>query len=101
MTVALAFVAGFMIGNGLPYYLEGSAGRGANPSPFPDSPHAAVAVGTIAIAVGATCAWLADIPARPVAGGVAFGLGWLAVGMIHAGNWTGDPWRKRARTTEP
>lgn len=45
LTIALAAVGGFMVGNGLPYYLEGSAGRGRNPSPFPDRPWVAVLVG--------------------------------------------------------
>jgi hypothetical protein len=95
LTIALAFVAGFFAGNGLPYYTEGSAGRGVNPSPFPDSSVVNVIVGSTALLIAGVAAYVADIPARPVPGVIAAAAGWLTVGLIHARNWQANPWRKR------
>ena len=96
LTITLAFVAGFFAGNGLPYYTEGSAGRGVNPSPFPNSAVVNVIVGWFALVVAGVSAYFADIPAHPVPGMVAVAAGWLAVGLIHANNWRANPWNKRA-----
>lgn len=101
ITIGLAFTAGFFVGNGLPYYVQGSVGRGVNPSPFPDSPTINVVVGWFAILIGATCWHVADVPAHQVPGVTAAAVGVLVVGLIHARNWGTNPWRKQAPAVDP
>ncbi|PRY01558.1 hypothetical protein [Allonocardiopsis opalescens] len=96
-TAVLAFIAGFWVGNGLPYYTAGSTGEGASPSPFPKLPAVNVAIGCAMIAVGAVVWSFADVAAHPVAAYSAGLLGALAVGLIHARLWRRDPWGRRGR----
>jgi hypothetical protein len=96
LTAVVAFLAGFFLGNGLPYYVQGSVGRGVNPSPFPDSPAVNVTVGWVALIIGGICLYLADVPAHPIAGVAAGAVGVLLVGLIHSREWQNDPWHKHA-----
>jgi uncharacterized membrane-anchored protein YitT (DUF2179 family) len=93
-TVALAFMAGFFVGNGLPYYILGSTG-GTNPTPFGQSAAVNVVVGWVAFIVAAICWRSAHVSGRPLAGYAAAAVGLLAVGLIHARNWHNNPWRDR------
>lgn len=94
-TVVLALVAGFFVGNGLPYYLLGSTG-GTNPTPFGQSAAVNVAVGWVAFVVAAFCWHSAHVSRHPTAGCIAAAAGLLAVGLIHARNWHNNPWRDRS-----
>jgi hypothetical protein len=96
VTIVLAFLAGFVVANGLAYFVAGSTGAGANPSPFPDSAVVNVVAGWLGMVVGGmiwTVAWVNDYP---VAGYVAAAVGVLVVGLVHARIWRADPWCKRA-----
>lgn len=93
-TVALAFMAGFFVGNGLPYYILGSTG-GTNPTPFGQSAAVNVVVGWVAFIVAAICWHSAHVSGHPLAGYAAAAVGLLAVGLIHARNWHNNPWRDR------
>jgi hypothetical protein len=101
VTIVLALVAGFFAGNGLPYYVAGSTGDGMNPSPFPDRPRVNVLVGCAAVAIGAVAWAFTDTTSHPIAAYSSAGLGALAVGLIHSGNWRTNPWRKRASIAAP
>jgi hypothetical protein len=100
-TIVLALVAGFFVGNGLPYYVAGSTGEGINPSPFPDTPRVNVLAGCAAVAIGAVAWAFTDAASHPIAAYSSAGLGALVVGLIHAGNWRTNPWRKRASIAVP
>jgi hypothetical protein len=102
-TVALAFIAGFFAGNGLPYYVAGSTGEGTNPGPFPDSPVLNVLAGCAGLTIAAICWSAADVHAHALAGWLAALAGVASVGMIHARLWRHDPWGKhspRSRSKE-
>lgn len=101
LTVALAFVAAFFAGNGLPYFLQGSLGEGRNPSPFPDRPMVSVATGVAAFAIAGVAWSFAHVPDHPAAGWPAAAAGLLAVGLIHARGWRDpNPWGKRTSVSE-
>jgi peptidoglycan/LPS O-acetylase OafA/YrhL len=95
-TIGLAFVAGFFLGNGLPYYLQGSTGEGRHPAPFPDRPWVSVVVGCVAFAIAAVAWHFADVGGHPFPAGAAALLGLLAVALIHTRTWRdANPWGKR------
>jgi hypothetical protein len=97
-TVCLAFVAGFFLGNGLPYYVQGSTGDGKHPAPFPDSPAVSVLVGCLAFAVAAVAWRFAHAGQHPIPAYAAGLAGLLAVALIHTRTWRDpDPWGKRSR----
>ncbi|HEY2674391.1 MAG TPA: hypothetical protein VGJ07_28990 [Rugosimonospora sp.] len=97
ITVALALIAGFFVGNGLPYYAQGSTGDGRHPGPFRDSPVASVLSGWGAFVIGAVVWSFAHVHDHPVAGYTAAALGVLLVGLIHTRTWRSpNPWGKRA-----
>jgi len=93
-TIALCFFAGFMAGNGLPYFVSGSLGEGTNPSSFPDDPIVNVLFGCAAMAVGGIVWSLVDVPKHELAAWLAALAGILVVGLIHARVWQNDPWGK-------
>jgi hypothetical protein len=96
ITVGLAFVAGFFVGNGLPYYAQGSTGDGRNPGPFPDSPLVSVLCGWGAFVVAAVAWNFAHVSSHPLPGYTAAALGVLIVGLIHTRTWRSpNPWGKR------
>src|SRR5262245_41123044 len=95
VTIICAFVAGFFVGNGLPYYTAGSLGEGTNPSPFSDAASVNVVVGLVALGIGALSWHFADIEHYRFSAYTAAALGVLSVGLIHARLWRADPWRKR------
>lgn len=97
-TVALAFVAGFFGGNGLPYYVEGSTGEGINPGSFPDSPVVNVLTGCAMLAIAGSCWSAADIQSHRLPAWLAALAGVASVGVIHARVWRNDPWGKRTKT---
>ncbi|MFG1626324.1 hypothetical protein [Kribbella sp. NPDC049227] len=82
-TVLLALVAGFFVGNGLPYYMLGSTGN-TNPTPFGQSAAVNVVVGWVAFVIAAICWRYAHVSGHPLAGYAAAAVGLLAVGLIHA-----------------
>jgi hypothetical protein len=94
LTIVAAFIAGFFVGNGLPYYAAGSTGEGQNPSPFPDKPVANVVVGWIAMILGAASFTFTNLIAHPRAAFASAAAGVLVVGLIHARLWRRNPWRK-------
>jgi hypothetical protein len=94
-TVLTAFVAGFFVGNGLPYYVAGSTGESVNPSPFPKSPSTNVVVGWAGMLLGGVVGYFTDWTTSPVWALAAAMLGALAVGLVHARLWRADPWRRR------
>jgi len=95
-TVGLAFVAGFFLGNGLPYYAQGSTGDGRHPGPLKDSPAVAVLIGCVAFAVAAVAWGFAHPGEHPVPAYAAALAGLLAVALIHTHTWRRpDPWGKR------
>ena len=97
ITVALGFVAGFFLGNGLPYYTQGSTGEGRNPGPFPDSPVVSVFSGWGAFVVAAIAWNFAQVSGHPLSSYTAAALGVLAVGLVHTRTWrSANPWGKRA-----
>jgi hypothetical protein len=93
-TLLVAFVAGFFLGNGLPYYVAGSTGEGVNPSPFPKTAPVNVVNGWALMLIGAVAWHFVDVARFPVEAWVAGALGVLAVGLIHARVWREDPWRR-------
>lgn len=93
-TLLLALAAGFFGGNGLPYYVAGSTGEGASPSPFRASAAGNVLNGLVLMAVGVTCWHFAHVADHPAAGWPAFAAGAALVGLIHARMWRRDPWRR-------
>jgi hypothetical protein len=96
ITVGLAFVAGFFVGNGLPYYAQGSTGDGRNPGPFPDSPLVSVFCGWTAFVVAAVAWHFARVSGHPLPGYTAAALGVLTAGLIHTRTWRSpNPWGKR------
>jgi hypothetical protein len=95
VTILCAFVAGFFVGNGLPYYIAGSTGEGTNPSPFSDSASVNVLVGLGALGIGALGWHFADVEHYRRTAYTVAALGILSVGLIHARLWRNDPWRKR------
>jgi hypothetical protein len=100
-TIGLAFVAGFFLGNGLPYYTQGSTGDGRHPAPFPDSPAVSVLVGCLAFAIAAVAWRFAHAGDHPVPAYAAALAGLLAVALIHTRTWRDkDPWGKRGRRPE-
>lgn len=86
-TIALGAVAGFFVGNGIPYFVTGSFGW-RHRFLLGESAVANVVAGVAAIGIGALCWHFADAPAHPWAAGVAALVGALAVGLIHAKVWT-------------
>ena len=101
-TIALAFLAGFFAGNGLPYFVKGSTGEGGNPAPFGDSPVVNVVTGWAAMfVIAAPCWYFAHVPDHPLPGYAAAAAGVLAVGLIHARTWRNNPWpHRRNRNTD-
>ena len=96
LTIALAFLAGFFLGNGLPYYTQGSTGESRHPGPFPDSPVVSVSVGSGAFIVAAIAWHFAHVNNHPLPGYAAAALGVLAVGLVHTRTWrSANPWGKR------
>jgi hypothetical protein len=93
-TILLALLAGFCVGNGLPYYSLGSTG-GTNPTPFGQSSTVNMTVGWVLFVAAATCWHFAHVAAHPLAGYAAASIGLFAVGLIHARNWHNNPWRDR------
>ncbi|GAA5189786.1 hypothetical protein GCM10023322_43270 [Rugosimonospora acidiphila] len=100
-TVTLALVAGFFVGNGLPYYVSGSTGDGRHPGPFPDSPVVSVLSGWGAFVIAAVAWSYAHVGDHPLPGYAAAALGVLAVGLIHTRTWRSpNPWGKRVARQE-
>lgn len=91
-TLLLALAAGFLGGNGLPYYTAGSTGEGTSPSPFRRSAAGNVLSGCVLLAAGVTCWHFAHVADHPAAGWPAFAAGVTLVGLIHARVWRNDPW---------
>ena len=99
LTIGLALVAGFVAGNGLPYYVTGSTGDGDHPAPFRDSPAITVTIGWGAFLVAAVAWSFADVGDHPFPRYVAAAVGVLAVGLIHTRAWRrANPWGKRTAT---
>ena len=96
LAIVLGFVAGFFLGNGIPYYIGGSTGSGVSPSPFPQTPTVNVAVGWIALVIGAVAWSFAGADAHPLPAYAAGAAGFLVVGLIHARSWGSDPWHRRS-----
>jgi hypothetical protein len=95
-TLALAFVAGFFLGNGLPYYVQGSTGDGHHPGPFRDTPAVSVLVGCFAFAIAAAAWAFAHSSGHPFAAYAAALIGLVTVAMIHTRTWRRpNPWGKR------
>jgi hypothetical protein len=96
VTVGLAFVGGFFVGNGLPYYAQGSTGDGRHPGPFPDLPIVSVLSGWGAFIIAAVAWNFAHVSNHPLPGYTAAALGVLTVGLIHTRTWRSpNPWGKR------
>jgi hypothetical protein len=97
-TIGLAFVAGFFLGNGVPYYAEGSTGEGRHPGPFPDRPWVSVLAGCGAFTIAAIAWHFAGSGGHPFPAYGAALLGLLAVALIHTRTWRDpNPWGKRTR----
>jgi len=85
-TIGLAFVAGFFLGNGMPYYVQGSTGDGRHPGPFRDGPAVSVLIGCIAFAIAAA-AWAFAHPSDHLVPAYTAALaGPLRVALIHTRN---------------
>jgi hypothetical protein len=98
-TIGLAFVAGFFLGNGLPYYVQGSTGDGRHPGPFPDRAWVSVLVGCVAFATAGIAWHFAGADHHPLPAGAAALVGLLAVALIHTRTWRDpNPWGRRTRT---
>lgn len=86
LSIAFGFVAGFFVGNGLPYYVHGSFGE-EHRFLLGRSPVANVLAGCGAMTIGAL-AWIAihdDGHTGPALCAVLVGV--LVVGLIHARVW--------------
>jgi len=95
-TVLLCLVAGFFVGNGLPYYVAGSTGQAISPSPFPQRPATNVLVGCAAMALGGLLWSLAHVADHRLAAWLGALAGVLIVGLIHSRTWRNNPWHRRA-----
>jgi hypothetical protein len=90
LTILLAFFAGFMAGNGLPYYLTGHFGE-VHRMPFGNSPTGNVVVGWIAFLLAGIAWYFVDTRSFPLLAYICAALGLLIVGLIHARVWQGNP----------
>ena len=96
-SVVFAFTAGFVLGNGLPYYLAGSMGIATNPSPFRESTTVNVMIGWIMFVVAVPVWGLVDTVVYPIPAYLSGAVGVLVVGLIHARLWRANPWRRSDR----
>lgn len=85
----LAFVAGFLAGDGIAYYLQGSTGYRDHPLPLRKSPAVNVVIGWVLLVLAATAGWFAHLSDHPLAGCIAAAVGVLVVGLVHARIWPG------------
>jgi hypothetical protein len=90
LTILLALFAGFMAGNGLPYYLTGHFGE-EHRMPFGNSPTGNVVVGWVAFLLAGIAWYFVDTQSYPVLAYLCAAVGLLIVGLIHARVWQGNP----------
>ncbi|MFD0203413.1 hypothetical protein ACFVG9_21850 [Saccharothrix carnea] len=79
----LAFLAGVTAANATPHFVRGITKR-PFPTPFGPSPVVNFVAGWAMYVLAALLAVWADMPAHPVAAGIAVAVGVLLMGLFHA-----------------
>src|SRR5690348_7988987 len=90
LTGILAVFAGFMAGNGLPYYLTGHFGQ-EHRMPFGKSPTGNVIAGWVAFLIAGIAWYFVNARDYPLLAYPGAAAGLLIVGLIHARVWQGNP----------
>ena len=85
-TLIFGFIAGFFVGNGLPYYITGSFAK-EHRSLLGKSAVTNVIGGVALIAIGVICWYFVPIQAHPFGAYSSALIGLLSVGLIHAKDW--------------
>ncbi|MGP4111401.1 hypothetical protein ACTWP5_10845 [Streptomyces sp. 4N509B] len=83
-TFVLSFLAGLMLGNGLPHFVRGIT-RKPYPSTLGNGPVPNLVAGWASLVLGGLLLWWADLGRHPELAFASVGVSVLLIGLFHAG----------------